>query len=311
MSEENKLSYNNSCQAELALCKVTNKEKFWLDDPTELYKNGNYTKFIPQYEMTRNQQLNSITRFCIYMVILILAFNRGESLLVIPILIVIAIILIKKFQKDDNLDNNQDKKKELEKIIRIRKDKEDAIEQLKTIEYAQDDDPKLKSTLEMDIEAEKAKGYTIKSGVYDSNNNLTIGAKERPSDYLRKNVKNYYTVDEMIDYEKNTCRRPTRDNPLMNPAATEYGKQDVPSACNATDDDIKESIKVNFNHDLFRDVDELWERSNSQRQFYTMPNTAIPNNQKEFAEWLYKLPGNCKDDTTNCLRYDPLSERIR
>jgi hypothetical protein len=306
MSEE--IQYNNSCQDELALCKITNREKFWLDDPSELYKNGNYTKFIPQYEMTRNQQLNALTRFCVYMIILILTFNRGESILVIPIVILIGIILFKKFQKVDKDSQN----KELDKIIKIRKDKDDADERLKIEEYAHDGTPKLKTFDEMTEEAEKEKGYIIKSGIYDSNNNLTLGQKEKPSNYLRKKEKNYYTVDEMIDYEKNTCRRPTIDNPLMNPAATEFGSTNVPSACNATDDDIQESIKVKFDHELFRDVDELWERKNSQRQFYTMPNTAVPNNQKEFSEWLYQLPAsaNCKE-SQNCLRYDPLQNRIR
>ena len=308
MSGENKIYYNNSCQAELALCKSTNKEQFWLNDPSELYKNGNYTKFIPQYETTRNEQLNALTRFCIYMIILIVAFNRGQSILLIPIIVLIAIILIKKFQNEDG----QDKQKQLDKIIGIRKDKEDMEDLLKTKEYAQDGDPKLKTTLEMDIEAEKQKGYTLQSGNYDSDGKLTLGSKERPSDYLRKRNKDYYTVDEMLDYEKNTCRRPTPDNPFMNPAATEFGSPDVPAACNATDDAIKENIKVNFNHDLFRDVDELWERNNSQRQFYTMPNTAIPNNQKEFANWLYSLPAsaNCKE-SQNCLRYSDLRQQSR
>ena len=305
MSEE--IQYNNSCEDDLALCKVTNREKFWLDDPSELYKNSNYTKFIPQYEMTRNQQLNALTRFCIYMIILILAFNRGESILIIPIVILIGIILFKKFQKNDDESQN----KELDKIIKIRKDKDDAEERLKTEEYAHDGTPNLKTFEEMSEEAEKEKGYIIKSGIYDSNNNLTLGQKENPSNYLRKKEKNYYTVDEIIDYEKNTCRRPTIDNPLMNPAATEFGSFGVPEACNATDDDIQESIKVNFDHKLFRDVDELWERENSQRQFYTMPNTAVPNNQKEFSEWLYLLPSNCKESGEACLRYDPLDSRIR
>ena len=307
MSEE--IQYNNSCQNELALCKSTEREKFWLDDPSELYKNGNFTRFIPQYEMTRNQQLNSLTRFCIYMILLILMFNRGSNIMVVPIAILVGVILFKKFQNDDD----QDKQKQVDKIINIRKDKDEEQERLKTIEYAQDGDPKLKTFDEMTAEAEKEKGYIIKSGVYDSNGELTLGQTERPSDYLRKKEKKYYTVDEVIDFEKNTCRKPTIDNPLMNPAATEFGSFDVPSACNANDDDIKESIKVNFNHQLFRDVDEVWERGNSQRQFYTMPNTAVPNNQKEFAEWLYRLPdsANCKVQQQGCLRYDPLERRLR
>src|SRR5690242_12724170 len=96
MSNEN-IKYSNSCGDPLELCKISDKEQFWLDDPTELYKNDNYMKFVPKYEMTRNQQLNAITRFCIYMIIIILAFNRGEYLLILPISLLIIAILFKKF----------------------------------------------------------------------------------------------------------------------------------------------------------------------------------------------------------------------
>jgi len=114
---------------------------------------------------------------------------------------------------------------------------------------------------------------------------------------------------------ENICRRPTVDNPLMNRAATEFGSEGIiiPAACNANDEDIKDEIRVNFNHELFRDLEDVWERKNSQRQFYTMPNTAIPNNQTEFAKWLYELPmtANCKEFQGACLRYDPKLDRLK
>ena len=43
---------------------------------------------------------------------------------------------------------------------------------------------------------------------------------------------------------------------------------------------------------------------NSQRQFYTMPNTTIPNAQDDFAKWLYANPKTCKEDQEFCLRYE-------
>ena len=55
-----------------------------------------------------------------------------------------------------------------------------------------------------------------------------------------------------------------------------------------------------FNNNLFREVDAVWERENSQRQFYTVPNTSIPNQRNEFAEWLYKSRATCKEDNNNC-----------
>ena len=36
-------------------------EKFWLDDPSILYKE--YDKIIPKYTDTLNEQLNAVTRY--------------------------------------------------------------------------------------------------------------------------------------------------------------------------------------------------------------------------------------------------------
>ena len=39
------------------------------------------------------------------------------------------------------------------------------------------------------------------------------------------------------------------------------------------------------------------------RQFYTVANTKLPNDQKEFGEWLYGNMPSCKDgDAQQCLR---------
>lgn len=109
------------------------------------------------------------------------------------------------------------------------------------------------------------------------------------------------------------CRAPTPDNPLMNTPPVDYGAGYIPAACNADDSEINDDIKVNFNHGLFSSVYEVWERENAERQFYTMPNTAVPNNQTEFALWLYGLPpsANCKEEQEGCLRYDDLRSTPR
>lgn len=121
------------------------------------------------------------------------------------------------------------------------------------------------------------------------------------------NVESFYSDLDSI-YSNETCRMPTVNNPLMNSQMTDYNIYDVPSACNADDEDIQENIKVNFDHNLFSTTADVFERKNAERQFYTTPNTAVPNNQTEFAMWLYKLPDSaiCKGDQSACLRYDDL-----
>lgn len=301
--------YNNTCNNPLALCDISDKEQFWLDDPSQLYKK--YTNFIPLYKMTRNQQLNAISRFSIYMIILILVFNRGETLLILPITLLILAIIFKKFKLLDSKSN----KKELNRILDIRQEDIDREEELKKKEYVEDGKAEYRSFDDMSEIVEQQKGYKLETGYYDSDNDLIMGSKTKPSN-TRDDKKTLYTVDELLDYQKNTCRRPTNDNPLMNPHVLEFDNGDPPAACNVDDDEIKESVRVKFNHELFRDVDELWERENSQRQFYTMPNTAIPNQQSgEFANWLYRLPDSdiCKVDASGgaCLKFDDLRTRIR
>lgn len=109
------------------------------------------------------------------------------------------------------------------------------------------------------------------------------------------------------------CTRPTLDNPFMNVTMKDYLnvnsdgqiKERLP-ACDANDGKIKREADDAFNNNLYRDVNDLFGKFNSQRQFYTMPSTTIPNNQGEFANWLYKSPKTCKEDSDYCYRYEDL-----
>jgi hypothetical protein len=47
----------------------------------------------------------------------------------------------------------------------------------------------------------------------------------------------------------------------------------------------------------------------SQRNYFTMPWTTIPNKQDEFARWLYLSPKTCKEDQDNCLRYEDIRSK--
>jgi len=92
----------------------------------------------------------------------------------------------------------------------------------------------------------------------------------------------------------------------MNPELSDYNNHNPPAACNADDDEIKDEISINFNKDLYMNIDDVWEKKNSQRQFYTIPSTSVPNNQTAFANWLYNSPKTCKEDQEGCLRYEDL-----
>merc|ERR1712216_191882 len=118
----------------------------------------------------------------------------------------------------------------------------------------------------------------------------------------RKKLANLkYDMDEMDIYTKATCRKPTADNPFMNDTLADINT-DHPAACNDDDENINDIIDEKFNEDLFRDVGDLFNVKNSQRQFYT--TIPLVPDSVQFAQWLYGGKKTCKNDQTNCLRYE-------
>lgn len=99
------------------------------------------------------------------------------------------------------------------------------------------------------------------------------------------------------------CILPTRNNPFMNVTANQYlDNPERPPACNY--DVVKDRVEDNFNYNLYKDVDDVFDKNNSQFRFNTNPYTTIPNDQGAFARWLYSVPATCKENQENCLRYE-------
>lgn len=184
-------------------------DNFWINDPLILFKNDNYLDFYPNKNMSKTQILNAVTRYAIYLFILLLLFANNYIWLCIPIIIIIMCILF------ESIDDNK-------KVIKSKK-----------------------------------------------------------------------------------CQEPTKDNPYMNISVNDMiSNPDRLEACDEEDSEIKEKVNENYHNDLYRNANDIYERGNSKRQFYTMPNTKIPNDQKGFAEWLFKTENSCKYDGINCLKYE-------
>lgn len=118
--------------------------------------------------------------------------------------------------------------------------------------------------------------------------------------------------DINIDEKKNNktfdldaCQIPTLNNPFMNLLSSDLSsdKEKLP-ACKIDDHD-GEMTKL-LNDKIFKDPNDIYNRGHTQRMFYTMPVTTITNDQKGFAEWLYKSTPTCKEDPTKCAYYENL-----
>ena len=131
--------------------------------------------------------------------------------------------------------------------------------------------------------------YKSKAGKKKKKKNLEI-VKEG-----FKNLKEDYKED------KDKFKIPTKENPLMNVMLTEIDNNPKRKpAAPSYDEDIK--IKINekaanigLEKKLFRDLNDSISFDHSMRNFHTMPNTQIPNNQMEFAKFCYGNMPSCKD----------------
>ena len=105
------------------------------------------------------------------------------------------------------------------------------------------------------------------------------------------------TGDELIKNLEGSCKTPTQNNPFMNPEIYDYNtnKMAEPACTSYNNKGLQNYTEKQFNESLIRDVNDLFGKNNSQRQFYTVPGNSIPNDQDTFAKWLYATPKTCKE----------------
>ena len=258
---------------------VNNIEKnniFWTDDLTVLYSNDKFLQFIPTNNMTRAEQLNAVTRFCIYFIIIIYMCGKNALWFQIPIIIILFIVVLHKIFEYDIIGKMAELKRQ---NVHNNKAKENYNK------------------------------ISLESGFIDSDNNMQMGELLEP-DTINKKKSIKYNYDKNKEYKTATCRMPTSDNPMMNPTLNDTLIYNPPIACNSDDNDISKDnldkqISDSFNQDLYRDVSDLFETKNSQRQFYTVPQSNPPNTV-DFAKWLYGNMPSCKSSQSACYKYEDL-----
>lgn len=82
------------------------------------------------------------------------------------------------------------------------------------------------------------------------------------------------------------------DNPQMYKDYYKYKNVNIPNSQSET---ISQAVDNDLLNKLFQDQNDfIFQRTNSQRQWYSVPVGNVPNSQTEFSEWLYGSEGNCK-----------------
>jgi hypothetical protein len=301
--------------------------KFWIYDPSVILDKNKYWQVIPTHEMELKDKLNTITRFLIYLIILLILFKRDSILLLLAfVAIVIIIIYYSLYTNDVNsvkLDINEnfiDELNEYSPKKNIITSPIDAIDKnssdgssigTNNIYYGTDKSYNISSdsTNVNNSNIINTDNIDLQTSYIDSNGDYVFGDLKKDS-----NIYSNWTDDKGnsgITYKMNnklvdnTCRKPTADNPYANIVFSDYlDAGNVASPCNVDDDELpKKSLEL-YNSTIFRNVDDVFERENSQRLFYTLPVNTVPNKQTEFARWLYDTGPRCKEDTSKCTYYE-------
>lgn len=112
----------------------------------------------------------------------------------------------------------------------------------------------------------------------------------------KKMLKEGFTSPELYEKVKSSFMKPTQKNPLMNVLLPEI--QDNPQrkpAAPAFNPTVEKNInKKVADPRLFLDLGDNIAFDQSMRNFYAMPNTTIPNDQKAFAEYCYGTMPSCR-----------------
>ena len=67
-------------------------------------------------------------------------------------------------------------------------------------------------------------------------------------------------------------------------------------SCSIDNTNVINAINSNLEEKVFRESDDIYNKSTMDRQFYTVPSTTIPNERELFTEWLYERGPSCKEN---------------
>ena len=131
------------------------------------------------------------------------------------------------------------------------------------------------------------------------NEGFTHGMDDNSSPNLKEILKKEFTMPTQKNPVMNVLMNEYKDNPTRKPAAPVYN-EDVHQEMN-------QKAKSKTDKRLFKNLGDNISFENSMRNFYAMPNTEIPNNQKDFALFCYGNMPSCKDgDDLQCSKNNAL-----
>lgn len=214
-----------------------NSDPFWATQFNILYDKDRMVEFFPTSDMSKYEKLNAITRFAIYISIILYIIYRKVNIFFIAFIVMFILYIVFYNQQKEEITNQEQFETEIK-------------------------------------------------------NNLNID----PNTPIK------------VNDQGDICQKPTPNNPFMNVLMTDYtDNPNRPPACSYNDVDANKERDKYFNYNLYQDVEDVWGRRNSQREYVTLPGTTIPNDRDSFMKWCWKTTYVCKDgDLGYCLQDEDL-----
>lgn len=146
-------------------------------------------------------------------------------------------------------------------------------------------------------------------GLYLITNNhsyllLTIGSFVLTYMLHNKQFETFNNSLENNDYTQ--CDLPTDNNPFMNTNIIDPNRDKFNPCTTWNNPDVDKLQKEKFHNGLYRDSTNLYDKNNSQRQFFTVPFTGYPKTGDTVAFSKFCNSGivskpTCKEDSISCL----------
>lgn len=116
----------------------------------------------------------------------------------------------------------------------------------------------------------------------------------RFEDMQRVHAERFLHEQDLTVVDNRVCVRSTVDNPMMNPTIVDISDS-KPPACPLDNEEVSKTVNDNLASRLWKDAGDIFDRTASQRQFYTVSSTVIPNDQGGLASWLYGASASRKE----------------
>jgi len=243
---------------------MTSYIPFWSNDPTVLFNKKHILELFPQEGMTFDEKLNAMTRLIILLCILGFMITRSYRFLLNGAIALFIIYLMYKSQK-----------------------------QLIVSELTKKTGDKNKE------------GFSNNSSSYNKDDTIDASLKIINPETLKTYLKSDFEEVKKNNPLGNVLLTDIMDKPTRKSAPPSFSTEVYEDISNNTKkmvQTLNPGIK-NTNQQLFGDLGEKFEFDQSMWQYYSNPNTKIPNDQGAFADFLYGDMPSCRGgDDIACVK---------